>query len=347
MANRKSHRVILMTLVRHTTASLSLSESIIHFALVKYITKLPFLPIRRIDAMTQRTSISQKHVEDLGSHIQSFISRHISILSQILSREYQQFVKDGLTTISEEDYRVADLVDMVLRAAFNENLIVACGYCCDNKGPFLDIMLTFCYGCYPSLKDEEDDERWEVIDRVAKPRFIHNVKSQFRFVDASSSTGELILVKNTMYDHGVGVYLAGTWINNLPTMHTGVCDISYVARNAVVENSNGNSEGLFKNTKHDATYKAACNDPSTYLHHQYMHSRMNCAKMIDQLKDLQQRVDEYVKMTRLSANWFLRKRSCQALGTTKIVLNQRQQMEGRLLVLIYQVKSLPGAVAIA
>ena len=60
----------------------------------------------------------------------------------------------------------------------------------------------------------------------------------------------------------------------------------------MVENSNGNNEGNFKNTKHDATYKMACKDPSTYLHHYDMNSRMHCAKMIEQLKDLQQRVDE-------------------------------------------------------
>eukprot|EP00956_Cyclotella_meneghiniana_P037063 scaffold134177_cov80-Cyclotella_meneghiniana.AAC.3 len=75
-------------------------------------------------------------------------------------------------------------------------------------------------------------------------------------------------------------------------MHTAVSTIAKVARDAIVENSNGNNEGNFKNTMHDATYKMACKDPSTYLHHYAMNSRTHCAKMIDQLRDLQQRVDE-------------------------------------------------------
>ena len=193
----------------------------------------------------------------------------------ILSTEYETFRKEGLSVISEKVYRISELVQMVLKDANDQNLAVACGYCSDNKGLSMSIMLSICYGCYPKLKDEEDDESWEVIDALPKPCFVHNVESRVRLIDVTSSPDELILVKNTLYNEDVPTYLDSTWEKNMPTMHTAVNTIAKVARDAIVENSNGNSEGTFKNTKHDATYKwhARIRLQSTYLHHYAMNSR--------------------------------------------------------------------------
>ena len=100
-------------------------------------------------------------------------------------------------------------------------------------------------------------------------------------------------MKNSLYDNGVGSYLDQMWVNNLlRTIHNGLCQITSVTRNAVVENSNGNNEGGFKHTKHDLTYLMVCKDQSTCVHHQYMQSRMHCAKTVDQLRDLQDQVDK-------------------------------------------------------
>ena len=52
---------------------------------------------------------------------------------------------------------------MVLKDAFDQNLVVACGDCSDNKGLSMSIMLSICYGCY---------ESWEVIDALPKPCFV-------------------------------------------------------------------------------------------------------------------------------------------------------------------------------
>jgi hypothetical protein len=181
---------------------------------------------------------------------------------------------------------------MVLKAAIAESLIVACGYCCDNKGTNMKILLSICFGCYPRLKDEKDDDAWEVMDRLARPRYVHNVPTNIKFTDVTSGTDELVLVKNHLYDTQVGLYLDQNWTKNLPTIHSGVCRIAFVARNAVVENSNGNNEGGFRHSKHDASYVMACKDPSTYLHHYAMNSRMHAARMIDQLRHLNHRVEE-------------------------------------------------------
>ena len=82
-------------------------------------------------------------------------------------------------------------------------------------------------------------------------------------------------------------------------MHTDVCNIALVARNAVVENSNGNNKGRFKHSKHDKTHIVACKDPAIVpdLHHYAMQSRSQAAKMIDQLRSLQQPVVSYIKIT--------------------------------------------------
>eukprot|EP00956_Cyclotella_meneghiniana_P004182 scaffold5121_cov40-Cyclotella_meneghiniana.AAC.1 len=125
------------------------------------------------------------------------------------------------------------------------------------------------------------------------PRKKHPLWSEDLVIDdVTSDTDELVLVRNNLYDPQVGGYLDQHWTKNLPTMHTAVCDIAMVARNAVVENSNGNNEGRFKHSKHDKTHIMACKDPATYLHYYAMQSRSQAAKMIDQLRSLQQRVDE-------------------------------------------------------
>ena len=80
-------------------------------------------------------------------------------------------------------------------------------------------------------------------------------------------------------------------------MHTGVCQIAYVARGAIIENSNGNNEGAFRHSKHDSmTYCVTkCKDPATYLEYYAMLNRSHATKCIDQLRNLKQKVKETKK----------------------------------------------------
>lgn len=128
---------------------------------MRCITKvLFFLAIRRVDAQTLRNSVPCSQIDKIGSRVMSFRSIQRSHISRILVSKYSNFCEKGSSAFSERHIQCLELVEMVPKNAMDERLAVACGFCCDNKGTSMKIMLSICYGCYPAWKDEEDNYAW-------------------------------------------------------------------------------------------------------------------------------------------------------------------------------------------
>ena len=289
VANRKSFHIMAITLARHMTSSLSFIHSIINFGFVMYISQCTFLRVKKTDAITYRPNVSTEKMNEITSLVKAFFHRQYSALSRKLSQCYKDLT--DITCVDRKNYMTESLIQSVIDAAVSEKLQFSVSYCVDNDGDTGKLLSNILFGCYGKLKDEEDDERWEVISSVPEARFLYNQVSSTEFSEINGSSSETVLVLNPLFDPSLSGYMMTQWGRNFALFHTGVNDMCLCGRDAVLENSNQGIEGVFGDTKHDPDLLIASKDPATFLHYLAKRQRESSGKLVNQLRRLDQIVE--------------------------------------------------------
>ena len=232
VANRKSFHIMAITLARHMTSSLSFIHSIINFGFVMYISQCTFLRVKKTDAITYRPNVSTEKMNEITSLVKAFFHRQYSALSRKLSQCYKDLT--DITCVDRKNYMTESLIQSVIDAAVSEKLQFSVSYCVDNDGDTGKLLSNILFGCYGKLKDEEDDERWEVISSVPEARFLYNQVSSTEFSEINGSSSETVLVLNPLFDPSLSGYMMAQWGRNFALFHTGVNDMCLRGRDAVL-----------------------------------------------------------------------------------------------------------------
>ena len=104
---------------------INIIHAIIAFGLVIYVAKAkaPFIPVTRIDAFTEREQLPENRLQDIGSHIQSFIARQYASLSTNFAKMFDDMSSNKWDSVDGSTYLTRELVRTVVQTAVQEKLI--------------------------------------------------------------------------------------------------------------------------------------------------------------------------------------------------------------------------------
>ena len=272
---RRHFHKMIMDLIRHCTSSMDLVHAIIHFGIVIFITSESFLPVKKLDATAVRREPLNHQISEVSSIIGSFVARQRAKLYKELEQLYEILMNKGIGSINGNLTR--RLIDGVVLDARTEKLKVSLTHCVDNRNGIHVLNTHICYGLFATLKSEEDNDGFFVIDPLPRPRFLHHISSSVEFSSLRRSNASDIVIKNPLLCKSIGWYLENQWGGNLPLISNDVCRMCFVSKGAVVENSNQGNEGAFKDMKTNLTRTLACRDMALYINYFMKESREGAA----------------------------------------------------------------------
>ena len=271
---KSQYQRMLLTVARHVTASLSFIDSIIHLGLFVHITRSNFL------------SLAEETIENTNANVKAFMNKQRDRLTCVLKQLYDQLRDDKLRAINSSDYLPMELIDSVAKAAKAEKLRFSASYCEMDEDGNRRIMSNICYGFFPSLVDEDNDENMEVLDTKRKPRWVYSLPSSTQYSEINDSTTQFVCVRNPLFEEAASKYVLNQLGRNLALIHWALIKVCYKGRQAVVETSNNAIEGAFKDEKRDPDLRAAAKDPATFMWEMYQRSIDSSRILVKQMRKI-------------------------------------------------------------
>ena len=237
--------IVISDIIRHGCSTLDHHEMIVHVGLLKYLTQKPMIKMRRSQAISMKKKTSKNDRNQISSHVASFVSRQMEMISNETSRLYQP-MKDGggmslVAAITES--LSAKFVNQVCNAAHEEGLQMWMPHCFNNQGRDLEIHCSICYAMLPKLDESEEITSRNAINRYDQnstrfPQFIHNVAVTTRFSNIASRSEDDVLIMNPFYLPEVTPYMEQFVSPNIPTISMASCRLAMIGRGAVMDNTN-------------------------------------------------------------------------------------------------------------
>jgi hypothetical protein len=289
--------VLVLTLFRHATSTISLTETIVHMGLVLYLLETESLTARSkyISRVPETFSI-QPTFDEIGVQVKAFVTSQVTQINHTMAKRYTDFAVSGsLNTIEAKRYVLVDLVDTVIQSARVLNLPMTFCYCTKISGKYHYISTAYCYGVYPRLLKDNEKPTEELYHSPREPKtsISHAQSTILSETIAGSCNSDAIVIANPFHLPEISKYLRDEWVKILPSIS---CDIPRLCRVAIsveVDNSNNLNEQQFGMIKHDPVRKEYEKDAGLYIRRYWEQDKVKNSLWINDLEQINVRVDEF------------------------------------------------------
>jgi hypothetical protein len=257
---------LMMHLFRHSTGTINLTSTLVHFALSCYIFEKSFFTTKRDDLIGLRSSPDKSAVKRIEAQVHSFVVDQCKQVQEMLASGYEKEIapnKSDISAINRKVYDTPLIIDQIIAAAREKNLDVGCTYCVSQEGDICFLRTNICIGIYPDFPEKNTKPELVLDNSLFQPRWISSIPSTMKFPDIVRLEGDTILHRNPIMTASVLAYLRD-WFSQIPLFSCGVLMLRRLGMDAEVDTSNNLQESMFKVSKFDKDRLLHSSDPGLF-----------------------------------------------------------------------------------
>jgi hypothetical protein len=186
-----------MWLFRSATATLDVSETIVHFGFFIYMMTRRNLTGGRVELTSKKSRDDPAVFNTVMNDVTCFLNKSVGKVRKMLSDMFQSQIMEtsSIDLVSSSQWLAKDMVLMIANDAQEADVHFWNSYCQDHDGQYEILRHMVCFGCLPDLPGKDVYPTFEHFRAQRTPHAVRMILTKVLHADIMNQNSDIVTLR--------------------------------------------------------------------------------------------------------------------------------------------------------